>query len=912
MARDFIFRIKNGEALPPIDPSGSRVLFNEEKQSFEVLSNQGVISEFIPGGSSGGSSGGTTSVVSVTYDELLNLVNSSSLSVGSYYIITDFQTCYDQPDYDYNANPITSGNYRVADVDPIMVFATSNSTLSDNAYQPSYPKDRIKYDITFTATEVTESPAKGRISERIDEYNNRTDYDHRAIKFKRYTTYFLNNTYNGRVTGFTDGSVYGYETDFINDLAEGSVIFIESNNPKFYKVTSIASATEMLVEGYNYDNFTNTDGFRFWSTNVRTLDSIPGSLYYFNDVGEDDIDDGGNDMYDGGNRIYTNLYDTIPYTHTQMTDPPVNDNNQAVESDFAMDGAVEPGDSYFGAGSQYFTNSYPGLFVMVANDVTLDEFYIDGGLGSDGNGQADLFDYTLSLSGNDFSVYCKRIWDAGDPSVNHIFIVNTIDENITHDADLSTEDDYDKIAGLNDVTQVHYLLFGLSQGVKATNTQIQNIVLDYLSNVDLSDINNTLSNLNINYSAVTANVPPQGTLTVSLEYKQNNFVDTDYYEQNTFSYINYFSDNYIGNYASTNNDFLLSNNVFANADDNTVDVLSNNFGDLFHNNSFGDDVISNLFVGQDFYRNTFYDRFRYNIVKDSFGDNVWYEGEFNHNNIGTSFYDNWNTGSSFRDNVIGNDFNNNKITGVLYENNIGNNFEDNTIKSSFNDNIILNYFNTNTIYCEFRKNSILNGFNTNTVGGVNNSGLIFENNQIMDNFKGNNIQGNFWSNQIKADFKGNEVFDEFGYNNLGYGCSPNIFSGVTTYNNIGNYFVFNVCYGSFSFNTIGTGFNENNIQDGFGFGGSISQGNKIGNNFESNTIGEYFYNNTIADNFIDNTIVDNFQQNDVTNDVSGTDFTLATFVYAGYNCNIFRNSDGNLRLSYYNNLDQITVTNINN
>lgn len=909
MARDFIFRIKNGEALPPIDPSGSRVLFSEQKQNFEILSNQGVISEFIPGGSSGG----TSSVLSVTYDELLSLVNSSSLSIGSYYIITDFQSCYDQPDYDYNGNSITSGNYRVADVDPIMVFATSNSTLSDNAYQPSYPKDKIKYDITFTTTEITESPAKGRISERIDEYNNRTDYDHRAIKFKRYTTYFLNSTYNGKITGFTDGSVYGYETDFTNDLAEGSVIFIESNSPKFYKVTSIASATEMVVNGYNYDNFTNTDGFRFWSTNTRTANVIPGGLYYFNDVGGNEISDGGNDMYDTGNEIYTDLNGAIPYTHTQMTDPPVNDNSQAVESDFAMDGTVELGDSYFGAGSQYFTNLYPGLFVMVAKDVTLDEFYIDGNLGSDGDGQADLFDYTLSLSGNEFSVYSKRVWDAGDPSVNHIFIVNTIDENITHDADLSTEDDYDKISNLNGVTQVHYLLFGLSQGVKATNTQIRNIVLDYLSNVDSTDINNTLSNLNLNYSAVTANVPPNGVNTVSLEYKQNNFPDTDYYEQYTFGLdLNYYSDNYIGNYALRSNDFLLSNNVFANSDDNTVDVVSNNFGDLFHNNSFGDDVISNLFVGQYFYRNTFYDRFRYNIIKDSFSNNVWYENEFNDNNIGASFYDNWNTGDSFRDNVIGNDCYGNKITGSFYENNIGNEFNNNTIKSTFRDNNILNYFNTNTINCEFRKNSILNNFNANTVGEVNTLGILFENNQIMDNFKGNNIQGNFWSNQIKTDFKGNEVFDEFGYNNVGFGCSPNVFSGVTTHNNIGSYFVFNTCYGSFSFNTIGTGFNENNIQDGFGFGGEINQGNKIGNNFGNNTIGEYFYNNSIADNFTDNTIVDNFQQNDVTNGVSATDFTLATFVYAGYNCTIFRNSDLNLRLSYYNNLDQITVTNINN
>jgi hypothetical protein len=45
---------------------------------------------------------------------------------------------------------------------------------------------KIQYDWTYNTTFVNGSPAKGRISERIDENNNRTDYDHREIKFIRY------------------------------------------------------------------------------------------------------------------------------------------------------------------------------------------------------------------------------------------------------------------------------------------------------------------------------------------------------------------------------------------------------------------------------------------------------------------------------------------------------------------------------------------------------------------------------------------------------------------------------------------------------------------------------------------------------------------------------------------------------
>jgi len=796
----------------------------------------------------------------VTYSELYGMYTGGTLSAG-YYKITDFQTCYDQPDYDQFGNPIYTGNYRTADIDPIIVFATSNSSLAPQAYQPSHPKDKITYDITFTTTERTNSPAKGRITERIDEYNNRTDYDHKAVKFKRYTTYFVTGSVNGRITGFTDYNVYGKDTTFTSDLTVGDVIFIEYNYPKFFEITNIISDTEMTVYGYLYDNFTDNFGYQIYRTETRQSTGPAGSLYYFNDVGTNDISDGGDDMYDGGNEIYTNLYGQIPYTHTQMSEPPVNESNQASFSDFTYDGTVQSSDTYFGTGSQYFTNLYPGLFVMVAKDVSITDFEIDGNLGSDGDGQADLFDYTLSLSGNDFSVYCKRVWDAGDPSVNHIFIVNTIDPNITHDADLSTDDDRDTISNLTGVTQVHYLLFGLAQGVKPTNTQIENIVLDYLSIVDLGDINNTLSGLNANFSAVTSNLPIAESKLVSLEYKQNNISgDTEYYEQYTFANVNYFANNYIGNHANmfniNDNDFILSNNVFTNADDNTVDIDSNNFGDEFYNNSFGDDVISNLFVGSRFHKNTFYDRFRYNIIKQNFYNNVWYDNEFNSNNVGDDFYDNWNNGGSFNNNEIGNEFNNNAIIGTMYENKIA------------------KYFSNNKIYDDFYRNDIGDNTYNNSFYGV------FYQNEVSGNFQSNN----FWSVAYKNEFGESTNSNNFGTyglvntysiinNTFGRDFNGNTFSGVTNYNQIQDFFESNQIATDFSYNIIGNNFSSNIIQEGFGFGGGQSQKNIIGDYFQSNNVGEYFYNNRISNYFNNNTIGNYFQRNNIDIIIGSTDFT---------------------------------------
>ena len=653
----------------------------------------------------------------LTYSELVNLINSDLLSEGSFYLITDFRTCYDQPNFDYNGTFIVDGDtYKVSEIDPIIVFATSVNTLSSDAFQPSYPKDTIKYDYSFNQTESTLNPAFGRITERIDEFGNRTDYDHRTILFKRYVSDFLDGTEPGVIVEVNSGAVSGVGTTFLSTFNVGDIVFIESEQPLYYEVSSINSDEQMIVVGFNYYNFLNQNGFPYEKT---YRESVPkyGSLYYFNDVGNNDIDDGGNDMYDVGNRIYTNIFSQIPYTHTQMTNPPVNANNQASFGDFTYDGTVQSGDTYFnsGSGSTYFTNIYPGLFVMSAYDVDVTDFEIDGELGSDGDGQADLFDYTLSYSGNDYSVYCKRVWDAQDPSVNHIFIVNTIDENITHSADLTTEDDLDTISNLSGVTQVHYLLFGLAGGVKVTDTQIENVVNSYLGLIDPSDINNTLSNLNSSFTAITTNLPANDTSYRSLNYKQinitgdtNNFVElltfgSDVSARNT--YIGNFADNALND----GFDFILSNNVFTNSYDNNVDIWDNNFGNVFVNNTFGDDVYENEVSGGGMINNLCYDRFDRNRIGSNFQNNIFYTLEFEQNLIGDNFAGNhFIDQNDVLDNVIGNSFTNNIFfsNSDFNKNQIGINFSNNKILGSFQNNVILNDFTNNTTTNNFQLNDI--------------------------------------------------------------------------------------------------------------------------------------------------------------------------------------------------------------
>jgi len=208
----------------------------------------------------GGSGTSYTPVVYTTYSSLYSLYQSQSFATGSYYMITDFDSVYDQPDFYFDGTPKTSLTTKgkpAIPYQPIVVMATSKSTLSPDAYQPYYPKDKIKYDISWRYTE-THTNAKGRITERIDANGNRTDYDHRTIRFKRYQSYERNGlALSGTITNFNciTGVVTGSGTSFTS-LSSGDIIILDSSSAYGGDLTytiglmvrTITSNTSMTVE----------------------------------------------------------------------------------------------------------------------------------------------------------------------------------------------------------------------------------------------------------------------------------------------------------------------------------------------------------------------------------------------------------------------------------------------------------------------------------------------------------------------------------------------------------------------------------------------------------------------------------------------------------------------------------------
>jgi hypothetical protein len=838
----------------------------------------------------------TSEFVKDTYANLSSKKDNNQLTAGTYYIISDFQSCYDQPDYDINGNAITGPEiYKQGIVNPIIVQANSTSTLSPYAYQVEYPNDIIQYDIDFTSTEITGGPAFGRITERIDEYGNRTDYDHRDIKFKRYRTYYYNtdSPLSGTITINGTNTALGTSTLFQSELNVGNVVVINFKN---YKVTNIISDTEIEIEGISIDSVIDVPYFK------------------------------GQPQVDGEES-------NIPYTHTQMTDPPVDDNEEAQPSDFIMDGTIQPSNLYFGSGSEYFTNLYPGMFVMAAKNINIEYFKIDGNSGADGDGTVDNYVYATNYDGKDYTAYVKRVYNADDPSINQIIIVNTDGTGITQNYDNSSEDDFHELTGLNNVTELHYLLLArFNPDDKIDDSTIDSIVDAYLTINNNDNLNVLLTGLNSDYENITSLVPDlflfndvddgiaggiddggedmyDGANYIytdrtakwrSYDWKENNIVDDIYREITTFRSVDELEingqvtsvSNYIGDYSkyylNTNlsvSPFLLSNITFG------LYSYGNTLGDRCFNvgtyNWFNRNQISGTFQ-----RNTIKKGFYANVIGEYFTDNQIYSQCWR-NKIGENFENNFLGNRDFQNNVINNGFNNNKVSlyDDFYKNSISNGFKDNEILEEFYGNHIGNAFNGNQIYNVFSDNHILDYFENNTIG---NSAFIgsynFSDNIIGNNFNENLAEGNFFKNHIGHSFVSNESETEF-RNNV-----------------IGNNFLDNNVGQEFAYNIIGDSFGNNTIGNSFGYGGSVLRGNKIGNSFAGNTIGVDCYDNVIGNNFQTNTIVDYFKYNQILYPISATNFSTATHVYADYNCTVIRSSDTNYYLQYFDGTDTQSVS----
>lgn len=183
--------------------------------------------------------------VNITHAELVSAKNSANLIPGLKYRITDFQTIYDQPDYDENQNPRLSGVLKIAEIDPIIVTAMNQSELELEAYQENYPNDTIKYILEFT-TPISNTNTKGRIIERIDEWQNRTDFDHRTVLLKRYLNP-VGNIWNTYYSSYWDTSLSYPEREY--DILTNTPVLANGVSSTYEKYICTTAGTRDFGSG---------------------------------------------------------------------------------------------------------------------------------------------------------------------------------------------------------------------------------------------------------------------------------------------------------------------------------------------------------------------------------------------------------------------------------------------------------------------------------------------------------------------------------------------------------------------------------------------------------------------------------------------------------------------------------------
>ncbi len=199
------------------------------------------------------------------------------------------------------------------------------------------------------------------------------------------------------------------------------------------------------------------------NTNFEAVNGlIPNRFDFLEGETGNSIGDGGNDMYDGGNILGTNLGSPIAY------------------SDNAIATSTFLGDS-----GRYFTRKYPGLFVFAGDLDAVAEFLITGNLGADGNGSVDGSILETTVAGVSYTGFVKRVFNAGDPSVNHLVIIES-DAAVAHEFDTSTDNDFHRVFGLSSVDRIYYLLYAGSDGFYIDDTATLAIMEAFLGSADLT------------------------------------------------------------------------------------------------------------------------------------------------------------------------------------------------------------------------------------------------------------------------------------------------------------------------------------------------------------------------------------------------------------------------------------------
>jgi hypothetical protein len=830
-----------------------------------------------PTGATGstGSQGATGNpYIELTYMEFTNTIQASSLMPGYNYLITDFKTCYNVPDYDVlgDAKPSSAIEYVDGDIVPILVTAISNQEISTTAYQPTSSYDRIQYDWTWNATEITGDPAYGRITERIDEYNNRTDYDHRFIRFIRYQAYNKGTSLSGKLYAYNaaTGVVTGTNTLFISELSVNQVIMYDDGESIVgIKVALINSNTEFIAvvdPNFSGINFTGATIYLY-----RTVSTGIYNQYKEFYVGQKIKED-------------FNRYETFRL------------NGSAVHN-------------YIGDYSKFYIND-PQLgnsgFLLANNVFWSDDSSIYSNTIGDRsyNNTARFWFVRNTIAGRFYNNVC---YDSGfyENSIGEYFDNNTI-----------YADFYENI--IDGQFGYNLIYSGFNSNSTGSGFNSNKIYSTFYNNTISGNFaSNTLGDYgNVGNFEFSSNQTGYGA---SNNIFKGNFYDNkvaDFMYNNTFNGETYY--NVIGN------DFYLNQTGYNFYQNTILDQCQYNpISDEFNLNEIGQNCQYNL-ISYSFSNNNIDNNFSNN----TFGDTQYFN--WNNTSIGNLTARTYSTfanafDGSIDERILGkqlimHDTVNNEYHKIifkqwtLYSNGGGFAYERTKVYPT-SENPTIYFMKTNygsevdvispgvleitrgnsgAIYNAAEEGG-WNGSNPygtawNSIYTQSNNGSNSYGNVIAHDFKGNLLFNGLSSNKIDGFCMSNQFFGQVYSNTMGTFTTGNDFLGDVIENSWGDNFSGNgPIDNNFNFNRIGYGFYENTI--GKNFGGPISfgdlpetRGNKIGDNFSHNMVKDDFVNNTVANNFVENVIGSGFQENVISTTINYTDLlhnygNITSFTY---------------------------------
>ena len=619
-----------------------------------------------------------------TYAQFVSESIAGILTPGRFYLMTDFQTCYDQPNYTNEGVAITTGNYKTGSTEPILLLATSTTGFSPTVYSTIYTNDKITYDFTWSTTEVTNSPAKGRITERIDRFNNRADYDFRAVQFIRYQAFLSENYYTGTVSIDGSGNVVGVGTDFSNDFIVGEILGIHSPNYgnliggfAYYEILTITDATNMTVTGTTF----YTESNKFYSSGISGGIRSPFKCNV------------PTPSYTGSSEYYT-----------------FNENDNL--------------NTYLGDNQNYDT-------FILSNNVFLNGSYQDMTFG--GNVVGNTFDNFMT------STTCESFFQFN--IITNNFDRSTIGPDFKYNF---IECDFQ---GNTVVANFQYNMLGDNDGFDFDFNQVgwgfRNNFLtmyddDFIDNIIGNDFSQNLIHYGFSRNIIGDNFNSN----ILRNTFDENEIGAAFYNNTVRASFNY---NKIGSLFNNNNFYcvvlgnIFNNNSFGNTfgDPNNIGLYN------FQNNQVGSDLTNNYFSGNTL-SNVIGDACQSNNIDTNFSYNK-IGSNFQSNTIANDF---GFGGGTVRGNIVGNGFVSNIVGEYCYDNTFGDNCTSNNLSDNFVNNkvshgatITANDIDTGN---GFQNNTISYGFFSSDLtlsGGTGGNPIFYSNIPTNVTLDANDLQG---------------------------------------------------------------------------------------------------------------------------------------------------------------------------